>query len=839
MKRKTLKNYSGIAIFDSITMSVKKRRPDIRRIEAVLIALVGFISVILSFFNMFSFNYNKEAVIISAIIAALAYTIISLSGKYAYTLTGISLIIFIGAVCYFFDLLKDGFKYVYNIIYCDSKHTVTLFYKNLKPDNEIECVTVFFILCIWFIAMVTFIFTIRRPNPIAVIAVTFPIIEIGLYNGIKIPIIWGMLTIAYWLAVMAMYNIDAGEYFGGSGGFVRKENVFFPKRQMKLKVTEKCAFIIIICVTSITLITLSIMKITNYERSESLKQKRIAIKEAANSFTIDDIASGISSITEAFGFSFAYDTHKLGNLSHVTYKNVTDMTVTFDKSYDGAVYLKGYAGSVYGNNEWTELNDSLYNNSLFTEFMASGIYPQDFPHYFSSNALSDESDITVWINAERKKDKSVAPYGTNNFGDMKYDHDLTVSSKKKGQDEYSYKFIGIDTNTVEYYMETISDESPLEKEYCDFVYENYLQVPDDNRIDEVRNAYADIIDTAPDNMTASEKLTVLGSLRDRINSSTDYTLSPGETPSNRDFVNYFLIENRKGYCSHYATAGVLLSRMAGIPARYATGYVIVGDDFNENSMNPDGSYTINVMDNRSHAWVEIYLDGFGWVPFEFTKGYSENSIVNTEEATTQQAETIQPTTSAGDVTKENTSVSSSAKKISASIKLSSSYLTETSAEIKTTTIEVKNDSLQLSEETKKILTAFGIILLISAVFYIRRLVVLKLRNKRFTAGSYADRTAYMYKYAKSLLNQLHIEQKDMQYIQFAEFVEYKLVPFYFEQGEFIKFMNTVLEGSFGGNSLTDEKTVEALNFVTNFGNSVYKKAGLFSKIKIRLLTVLK
>lgn len=52
-------------------------------------------------------------------------------------------------------------------------------------------------------------------------------------------------------------------------------------------------------------------------------------------------------------------------------------------------------------------------------------------------------------------------------------------------------------------------------------------------------------------------------------------------------------------------------------------------------------------------------------------------------------------------------------------------------------------------------------------------------------------------------------------------------------------MNTVLEGNFGGNSLTDKKTIEALNFVTDFGDSVYKKAGLFSKIKIRLLTVLK
>lgn len=78
---------------------------------------------------------------------------------------------------------------------------------------------------------------------------------------------------------------------------------------------------------------------------------------------------------------------------------------------------------------------------------------------------------------------------------------------------------------------------------------------------------------------------------------------------------------------------------------------------------------------------------------------------------------------------------------------------------------------------KKILTVFGIILFISAVIYIRRLIILKLRKKHLTTGSYADRTAYMYKYAKNLLSQLHIEQKDMQYIQFAEFVEYKLVHF--------------------------------------------------------------
>ena len=47
------------------------------------------------------------------------------------------------------------------------------------------------------------------------------------------------------LAIFAMTTIDMGEYSGGSGGFVRKENLFFPKRQMKLKVTEKCGIFVI------------------------------------------------------------------------------------------------------------------------------------------------------------------------------------------------------------------------------------------------------------------------------------------------------------------------------------------------------------------------------------------------------------------------------------------------------------------------------------------------------------------------------------------------------------------------------------------------------------------
>ena len=165
----------------------------------------------------------------------------------------------------------------------------------------------------------------------------------------------------------------------------------------------------------------------------------------------------------------------------------------------------------------------------------------------------------------------------------------------------------------------------LEKNYREFAYENYLEVPDTEAMREVRSAYADILGDG--NFTyAQDKLAVLMNIRQKMAETSEYSLRPGKTPANRDFVNYFLLENHKGYCIHYATSGVILARMAGIPARYATGYVIVGDDFKEENKNPDGTYTIDIKDNRSHAWAEVYINGFGWMPFEFTAGYSNTSV---------------------------------------------------------------------------------------------------------------------------------------------------------------------------------------------------------------------
>jgi hypothetical protein len=104
-----------------------------------------------------------------------------------------------------------------------------------------------------------------------------------------------------------------------------------------------------------------------------------------------------------------------------------------------------------------------------------------------------------------------------------------------------------------------------------------------------------------------------------------YTLDVPRPPANRDLVDYFLFDLRKGYCDYYASAMVVLSRAAGIPARFAIGYA-------------SGKYNLNskrfmVTQADAHSWVEIYFPDIGWVPFEPTAGLPpiDRSIQPTQE----------------------------------------------------------------------------------------------------------------------------------------------------------------------------------------------------------------
>ena len=76
----------------------------------------------------------------------------------------------------------------------------------------------------------------------------------------------------------------------------------------------------------------------------------------------------------------------------------------------------------------------------------------------------------------------------------------------------------------------------------------------------------------------------------------------------KDFAQWFLEESETGYCIHYATAGAVLLKALGIPARYVTGYAV----------NTRVGTPTDVLGTHAHAWVEYWLPGYGWTMLECT-----------------------------------------------------------------------------------------------------------------------------------------------------------------------------------------------------------------------------
>lgn len=94
-----------------------------------------------------------------------------------------------------------------------------------------------------------------------------------------------------------------------------------------------------------------------------------------------------------------------------------------------------------------------------------------------------------------------------------------------------------------------------------------------------------------------------------------YDLNIPPFPEDKEVVDYFLFEKKRGYCEHFATAFVVLLRAAGIPARLSTGYL-------PGNLNPfTGYYEVRAADG--HAWGEVYFPPYGWLTFDPTPGFED------------------------------------------------------------------------------------------------------------------------------------------------------------------------------------------------------------------------
>ncbi|HDM77869.1 MAG TPA: transglutaminase domain-containing protein [Deltaproteobacteria bacterium] len=80
-----------------------------------------------------------------------------------------------------------------------------------------------------------------------------------------------------------------------------------------------------------------------------------------------------------------------------------------------------------------------------------------------------------------------------------------------------------------------------------------------------------------------------------------YSMNPSLERKGLSPLTYFLLKGHSGHCEYFATATVLLLRKIGIPARYATGYVVREYSRMEKMF--------VVRQRHAHAWTLVYLNG--------------------------------------------------------------------------------------------------------------------------------------------------------------------------------------------------------------------------------------
>ena len=111
-----------------------------------------------------------------------------------------------------------------------------------------------------------------------------------------------------------------------------------------------------------------------------------------------------------------------------------------------------------------------------------------------------------------------------------------------------------------------------------------------------------------------------------------YTLKPPVFAS--DSIDGFLLDSKRGYCEHYASAFVFVMRSTGVPARLVGGYL-------GGESNPFEDY-LAVRQMDAHAWAEVWHQGRGWVRYDPTAMVVPERVLDGVEAVLTQRDEYHP-----------------------------------------------------------------------------------------------------------------------------------------------------------------------------------------------------
>lgn len=270
-------------------------------------------------------------------------------------------------------------------------------------------------------------------------------------------------------------------------------------------------------------------------------------------------------------------------------ENNNELCLRVKNQIDDTVYLKVKSFGAYTGNSWQEAVE--YTKYWSSVFSAS---------YLASLSLNRKDSV---IEIKSFSDQFFLPYYMS-YTDF-VDHPIQKSDVQySGNTENVY--------TVAYGIFDYQKVAPLpyltylyEKDYRLFVESQYLE------IDEETRTYMEKI-AKGNNLQSDNRLATVLRVAEYIKNSAKYSSNYDRNlDAEENIAVAFLDEYKEGICQHYASAATLLFRAIGIPARYTVGFVT----------DTQADTWVDVRGKSAHAWVEVYIDGMGWIMIEVTNGY--------------------------------------------------------------------------------------------------------------------------------------------------------------------------------------------------------------------------
>ena len=303
------------------------------------------------------------------------------------------------------------------------------------------------------------------------------------------------------------------------------------------------------------------------------------------------------------------------NDSHLGGSFVQDESIVFHALADKKRYWRIESKDTYTGKGW---KDTLAGVTSITA-------PDtiDF-RTFKGQVKTDKQSAYLYFTKKADFKKLVYPYGVNAVSGPKDNLQLRVHNNTGEMDTLltggrpgqlnSYQ-VNYDAPSFEYdLLRETSTEDPQD------IKERYLQLPR-NLPDRVKNLAGQIV-ADEDNRYDKSKAVESYFSANGFEYSTKNVAVPKK---NQDYVDQFLFETQLGYCDNFSTSMVVLLRSQGIPARWVKGFT--GGEQTDKSEEIKGQtyHEFEVTSGNAHSWVEVYFPDAGWVPFEPTKGFTNNT----------------------------------------------------------------------------------------------------------------------------------------------------------------------------------------------------------------------